>query len=851
MTKQFIKLISLIMAIIVFPFSVPCTFAYDNVDDRYMGCYEELLGEVGVVIGESEAVTRGDFLKAVMTALSIKPDSTASLIFSDISDSELNGLIPHAINLGIISEGQNFYPDTAITYPQACKIVVEALGWGNEALYGGGYPTGYTIWADRLELDDGVIGRDTLSKNDVIRLLGNMMETSVRKIVGIHSDGKESFLSYESSDSFMYVYHDIYKVSGVIEANDKTYIGDSTSSLSFRGALIGGTAYFAEDGVECNVGSNVDAYVKEDGSKNTIVCITPSQYEKTIVIYPEDLCEYNSGNLTYYDGNKEKTLRSDSPAIIYNGKAFEHCTDSDFVIEDGYIEAVDNDSNGKIDTFRIWEAEYSVVSMYDTYRGIIHDLNTGGVITLNEDGIVDSAFDMRDIENGDVLEIYSSKDGMYRKIVLLKKDMEATITGIESDGKLLLDDIAYGKTGYFEATASSKIEPGITVSVMLTSTGKLAALLEEGQARHILAYLDNFKEESGIGKSIVVKMFNEFGELKTLSLSAKATIDGQSGDNTALMNKLSQAKGNLIKYLVNAKEEVVAIYTQNGREGYYDHKSEGNEALIRYRFPNDETETRIYYKISGYFVPHFIIDSSTRIICVAENESDDSRRFSIGNGKSFLANDTQAPSNSIRPFNVSSDGYARYLLYKTGSANVKAPEVTASYGVVVSSGYALDDDGDAAIKVTLYADDGYNTYYIDPKNETAAGVTFGSTTITLNKGDVIRYSTDTKGEYIESATQDFDVTNKKLLYAADHNRELHYYYGDVYSISDRSIGIKTKSGEIIYLPFNLSTVCCVDTNDVYTVQKNRITTYEQVGDKCSKILVKCRYSDARAAYVYE
>lgn len=816
-----------------------------------MGCYEELLSKVGIFVEDSEAVTRGDFLKAVMTALSIKPDSSASPVFSDISDSGLNGLIPYAIDIGIISEGQNFYPDTAITYPQACKIVIEALGWGNEALYAGGYPTGYTVWANKLELDDGVIGRDTLSKNDVIRLLGNMMETSVRKIVGIQSDGKESYFNYESSDSFMYVYHDIYKVSGLIEANDKTYIGDSSSALSFKGALIGGTEYFAEDGVECNIGSNVDAYVKEDGSKNTIVCITPSQYEKTIVIYPEDLCEYNSGNLTYYDGNKEKTLRSDSPAIIYNGKAFEHCSASDFMIEDGYIEAVDNDSNGKIDTFRIWEAEYSVVSMYDTYRGIIHDLNTGGVLTLNKDGIVDSEFDIRDIGNGDVLEIYSSKDGMYRKIVLLKKDMEATVTGIESDGKLLLDDIAYGKTGYFEATASSKIEPGITVSVMLTSTGKLAALLEEGQTRHILAYLDNFKEKGGIDKSIVVKMFNEFGEIKTLSLSSKATVDGQGGDNTVLMNKLGQAKGNLIKYLVNAKEEVTAIYTQNGRDGFYDHKLEGNDALIRYRFPNDETESLIYYKISGYFVPHFVIDSSTRIICVAQNESDDSRRFSIGNGKMFLANDTEVPSNTIRPFNVSSDGYARYLLYKTGSANVKAPEVSASYGVVVSSGYALDANGDAVIKVTLYADDGYNSYYIDPENETAAGITFGSTTITLNKGDVIRYNTDTKGEYIESATQDFDVTNKKLLYSADHNRELHYYYGDVYSISDRSIGIREESGNIVYLPFGLSTIGWVDENDVSTAQLSRITTYEQVGDKCSKILVKCRYSDAREAYVYE
>ena len=176
MIKQFIRIISIILAVIIFPFSVPCIYAsesdvlYDDIKYR-----EELLDKVGVTVTGEETVTRGDFLMALLTALKLNTSEKEAPVFNDVTDTALMAVIPAAINIGIVSKADKFYPLDAITYPQAIKMVIEALGWGNEARYGGGFPTGYISVAHNIDLDDGIVSTDTFSKDAAVVLLSNML----------------------------------------------------------------------------------------------------------------------------------------------------------------------------------------------------------------------------------------------------------------------------------------------------------------------------------------------------------------------------------------------------------------------------------------------------------------------------------------------------------------------------------------------------------------------------------------------------------------------------------------------------------------------------------------------------
>lgn len=144
--------------------SVFATTSFPDVDENALHAEAvEYLNEIGIMMGDengnfnpNNTVTRAEMATIICRMLGETGNLTADgNIFSDVSDEHwANGYIFQAALLGIVSgygDG-NFGPEDIVTYEQAVTMVVRTLGYENEANSAGGYPDGYLLIAQNLDL---------------------------------------------------------------------------------------------------------------------------------------------------------------------------------------------------------------------------------------------------------------------------------------------------------------------------------------------------------------------------------------------------------------------------------------------------------------------------------------------------------------------------------------------------------------------------------------------------------------------------------------------------------------------------------------------------------------------------
>lgn len=815
--------------------------------DEYAGLFKTL-GVFPTSFEDAEKeVSRGEFVLMLTQLMKVSDPPGEESPFSDVLISgELASAVNAALNLKIISPGQNFYPDSAVTSIEAVKMVVTALGYGDEAIARGGYPSGYVSVAHRIGIDSN-FAKTPMNVSQTVCLLGQMCETYVNEITAITHDDNGYGYSATQRSTFLYYYQKIYAVSGVVEATQESYLDDSTSSLSPRRISIRENQFELEEGVECHLGHRVSAFIKDgDGLYDKVIyCV--SKNNKAITLIPDNDIKMNGTSIEYItDSNKEKRLICDSQySVLYNGKAYEKFVKSDIEIKEGRVEIIDNDSDGRYDVISILEPTYLVVDYVDAINGIIYDENFTNNIFLNNDDILyTSDVSLKNINGGDVLEVFVSKDGKYAQLHLLKNRFSGIVEGYTSDGELVFEGELYPSTSYFEKYYCAIITPGMEVTVIINDSNQCVGLrsYDSGNVRY--GYLDDIKEKSGIDSTVSAKIFDESGEVRVIDFSDKMRVNDDVVSAKEAMNLLGNEKGNLVRYKVDSYGKIRTVGTQEDEYGLCVPSKDGADVLKRYDFPGYDTTTKIPYKVTGYFVPHFIIDSGTKIFCISESETDDEKRFSIGNGVNFLANDTQVESSSLYAYNVNEVGRADALLYKTDSYAATIDETSKS-GLVSKFVKVLDDEGDEAYKIEVYYSNSFNTYMIETNS---IFITDGDSTFV--PGDFIRFNVDDNG-YVKAISKDFDYKTKTVLGSTQDNTRNHYYYGDVYLLGDSSTAIRRPDGTLMYIPMAVNDCGYVNGGNVSTVSNDVIKTYKHVGEACSKILVKCYYSSPQAIYIYE
>lgn len=331
MNKNLKKVISSVAALTMVASSV-AAFAVDFPDVESTASYAQAVQELSALdvisgyddgtFGPDKLVTRAEITKMIVDALAERSSaeaSTESTKFADVSaDHWAKGYINQGVADGFIAgmSDTEFDPDANVTYVQAQKMLVSAIGYETFAQAQGGWPTGYKTYAASLDITKGISGiKDSteLTRAQVAQMIDNAMDAPLCVIAGWKPewngtqtpnleirDGKEG----RAYETLFTEKHDAYKVYGrVTETSKSENSGLDADQVKFK---VEKADKFDDDKITTDnmqeepmyIGnSGADKYLltyaqaliqKNDDDKYTILSIAPAAANKTVTLASED-----------------------------------------------------------------------------------------------------------------------------------------------------------------------------------------------------------------------------------------------------------------------------------------------------------------------------------------------------------------------------------------------------------------------------------------------------------------------------------------------------------------------------------------------------------------------------------
>ena len=398
-----------------------------------------------------ETVTRAQMAAIICRTLGYEDQAQSSMgstVFNDVAaDHWASGYINVAQAQQIINgygDG-NYGPEDKVTYEQAVKMIVSALGYDLAATAKGGYPTGYLAIASAEGITKNANGRvgDAAARGTIAVLVYNSLEVRLMDQTS-WSTGSDGDKYGKTDDTILSKYLEVQKWEGVVTSVPVSdyaqdgYKADTTPVFSLETADVDTGSFYQEywDGqltkyednavvdVDCSLvdvnefaGKKVVAYVGEDEDAETgnrmVYAIAEKQgANKVTTISATQLIDSNysdyttDGQISYQNVGSSRVydldLADDAIISVNFGTAtaaknganlYDTANLVGHLTNGGTITFISNDNDSKIDVIRVTaydaeavietvETEDGVIS-FDTYVGSIDDIDTE-----DEDAIV-------------------------------------------------------------------------------------------------------------------------------------------------------------------------------------------------------------------------------------------------------------------------------------------------------------------------------------------------------------------------------------------------------------------------------------------------------------------------------
>lgn len=558
-----------------------------------------LLCALDIMVGDGENfnpdanVTRAEFAQIMTNALKLAEAAESYSPVGLFTDVATNAWYAAPIEIGaglgaIKGYGDGtFGPEDNVLGHEAVKMMIYACGYEVTAEANGGYPAGYMMTAQEIGLLKGIMGIDfaiPMTRGQAAVLCANTVKVDMRKKV---TTGDKITYKETKDVNILSEKHKVYKIEGVISANDVTGMWESSTlregyvmieSGANSGIYNAGATKIADA-----IGQYVRAYYKYDNDldENTIVSyeVLGNRTEITKV----DLEDFNYKKITNtkveYWKDKDNDTRateikiSSTPAIIFNGatrqknlsvkETFQQIEDEDRI---GEVTMIDNDGDGVVDvlSFMAYEtvvvasadqSRYNIKKEDDTYKGststikIDIDSSTVTVDIVDTDG--DEA-EFSDISAGSILSVAKSDEGSGREYVYViisdeSIDGEISEIGVD-DGEYIftIDGEKYKAADTYmnyitKSSGSLKIKVGSTGEFFLDAFGRIAY----GKASNVsedayFGLLRNFAPGRGADDTLQFRLYVD-GEYVDYTAAAKVEVDGVRYDTLASLQAAVEA----------------------------------------------------------------------------------------------------------------------------------------------------------------------------------------------------------------------------------------------------------------------------------------------------------------------
>jgi len=825
------KFFSLILAVLICFSALPYASATDSTSfaDAPYDFAKEAASVVGVSFADGDAVSRIDFVAALVRACGMSGVKGDTMPYADVTDGAAGyEAIKTAYALSWISNATLFNPDNNITLVQALKMGVHAIGGEHQAAYWGGYPTGYLRLAQNADLLENIdAGNDApLSVRDAYVLIYNIL-TSPTFETGFTGEGDIS-VSY-GAPSILETQYDMYIYEGIVTANTITNLYNE-AEIDRTTLKIDNKEFCDETGIFEYLGYNVYALCEKVNGKEYVRCISPAA-TNTVTLSNHDI-DHVDGNIVYYGENGECKLKV-SGAFVYvlNGKTT-LLTNPDiaaiFDKDTAEFVFIDNNDDKTYDIVSAFEYTYTVVDRFDLYEGVIYDINSAdSFVDISKDnfkctvrayeGGVYSGAKLSDIKSGMVIACAASADGTYADIILCHDSIKGSVDEKDSDGNVVIGGQTLGLSDYYSLYYVYNL--GQQAQYMLGINDEIVAKASEKSSMKYAFVIDSM-QKGGLDKSVYVKLFDQSDAILTIAVAKKTILDGEpktSDDIHAFVEALSTDADRFVRYSVNGEGEINCIDTHENKinevESYGADGVENNSLALHFDGNYQPRGSNLFLDASGAAKFNW---KGTEYIFVLPKEADrdDEELYRIADASEIKTNGSEYKID-VLGFDTDAAGSAKAIVVYGGYLqSVNDIKKISIYGVVESVTRAIDQDGDNGYKLRICDVSGHQTIYLpsDVANEyfvPAEGDIIGCI---LKEGDMVSYII---------RCFDFKTYTVDTNYATE-SADNAIMTGMVYSMS---------GGYMHYLPAYMKTPyipTCPQTIDFSQMRNSNITAQKTV-----------------------
>lgn len=442
--KNLKKLMSVILTVaMLMSFAVSTSAAQFADVDETNSAYEaiEVLADLKILEGKDANnfdpdanIKRSEFAAVICRALNAEAAASGStgVKFNDVAaDHWAAGYINWAADSKIVNGrgNGNFDPDANVTYQEAVKMIVAAMGFGPLAEKRGGYPTGYMAIANTYSIPSGVAMSPATAPADrkgVAKLVYNAFDAPLMDASYITLSDDDEYKIYDGSKSADYerrtilsYYHDIYKLKANVEdtyrsddslrkSNGDKYINlDVTNLYKFdkddiKNEFTVTSKFFSGTDDEDNtmkvliddtsyaqyIGYTVNAYVKyNDDGENEAVAIVPDVNSVDVVeiTNPRTListASVSGQNVTFEYWETEDASKTTSAKFVnwsdvkvYKNGVASSLTDTQFAAlgngDYNTVTLLGTKTEGKFNKIMLNEYQYGIIDKIDADEKVV------------------------------------------------------------------------------------------------------------------------------------------------------------------------------------------------------------------------------------------------------------------------------------------------------------------------------------------------------------------------------------------------------------------------------------------------------------------------------------------------
>ena len=770
------KLISLLLAISMIVCAMPVLGATNTEEAtnavKVLSALDILNGDENGDLKLDNKITRAEFATLITRALDVNTKAS-KVVFTDVPKSHWGyDAIMNCYTLGIIKgcgDG-TFKPEAYVSYDEAVKMTMCALGYELYAQSKGGWPTGYLVAANQMKVTEGVTIAAT--RGDIVQLLYNALSTPKMEQTSYGTKEEFSILNGKNGKEYrtLLTDMDIYVANGVIgessEGEVEILISEDSEDLAFdQGDEV--WIEINDSDIEEYQHSNVTVYVEKSARKEyKVICVFASDEGESLTIYAEDIKDTEAYAVEYYTtGTKTKTIKIDKEATMeYNKTEFDLDVRELMNCEDCEITFIENSGDNKYDKIVISHyisarvddvhASKDRISLDGTSLTFDFEDEDAKIILTDIDG---NKLDLYDFEEDDVVAVLSDEDTLrkysnYIKIIKLTDscvvgEIEETFT---RNGKpyIVIDGVEYVDNTYEDLGVGDMgtFYIGITNNV-IDFDGSVAA---DNYAYILEAALSN---ETFSKDTWQIKLLTKYGiEIYTLTDNASRAFDeyatdalGEFEDKIVYADLDASNVNRIISYKVNSQGKI----SKFDAAGFY---SDFREIDGKY---NERTQ----------MLDGIVVEDYTSIFNLTSSDVD--RAFYTG--IEYLSHESNYRGYALRV-----DGDYEVIVITDGKSQYATDN---GFAIVTKVTTTKDDDDNDIYKVSVVENEESKTIYFDEESETEYSyevndrLPIGSVIVYNVKGNVVN-------DYIVlGIVEDGELVVNEEVLAEEFDDDTEFVYG--------------------------------------------------------------------------